>query len=56
MKYQLTRQAWEEIGNQAGWLKEAQVDQLQPLDGVQTAPDSQPKFKKKKKKKRKRCK
>jgi len=34
-------------------LKQAQVDQLQPLDGTQIAPDSQPNFSKKKKKKKK---
>jgi hypothetical protein len=34
----ISKKEWKEIGNKAGWIKEAQEgNQLQPLDGVQKA-------------------
>lgn len=46
MKIKLSKSQWEQVGKTAGWLKVAQVDPLQPIDGVQKAPNSNAKFKK----------
>ena len=40
-KITISRSQWETMGRKAGWIKKAQNDQLQPLDGVQKSPAAQ---------------